>query len=498
MPLERNDQVQARIDKLEKIKALGKNPYPYKYEQTHSTEQLKDQQESLLADNTHVACAGRVVRFNRKGKMTFLHLKDDFGRIQAVIMRDQVGEDNYEVVKLLDIGDWVGISGTMTVTNAGEYSIRANSVELLSKALRPLPIPKEKVEDGKKIIYDEFKDTETRYRQRYVDLALNDSVRDTFQKRFKIMQTIRAYLLEHGYMEVDTPVLQSIYGGASARPFTTHHNSQNMELYLRISNELFLKRCIVGGFSKVFEFSRNFRNEGMDKTHNPEFTVLEFYEAFSDYNDMMVHFENLYSRCAIAVNGTTKITYEGTEIDLKTPWRRLTMKDALKEYAQLDVDSLSDEELQQELSNREIELKGDYLRGLAIQELFEATCEEHLIQPTFIIDHPAESTPLCKVHREDDSLVERFEPYINGWEIGNAYSELNDPQVQRRLFEEQVERGRGGEEETHVMDEDFLRSMEYGMPPIGGVGIGIDRLTMLLTDSSSIKDVLLFPLMRPE
>jgi lysyl-tRNA synthetase class 2 len=410
-----------------------------------------------------------------------VHVKDDYGRIQSMMVRDVIGEEHYELVKMLDIGDWIGIQGKMLLTKTGEYTILA-----------------EKMEEGKKVIYDEFKDTETRYRRRYVDLALNDQVRDTFYKRSKIIQAIRDYLTAKGFLEVETPVLQPLYGGANARPFTTHHNTQDMDLYLRISNELYLKRCIVGGLSKVFEFSRNFRNEGMDRTHNPEFTILEFYQAFADYTDMMQHFENIYAVCAQAVHGNTEISYQGTKIDVKPPWPRVTIKEALKKYASLDIDTMSEDEIKTELENSEIELKGAYLRGLAIQALFEKHCEEHLVQPVFILDHPCETTPLCKLHRNNPSLVERFEPYVNGWEVGNAYSELNNPVLQRKLLEDQVIRGRAGEEETHPLDEEFLKAMEYGMPPVGGVGMGIDRLVMLLTDSPNIKDVLLFPLMKPE
>ncbi len=493
-----NDQTAVRLEKLQKIRDMGINPYPYRFHCSHNTQHLIRDKELLVESKKHISFAGRIVRFNRKGKMTFIHLKDQISRIQVMITRDTIGEDKYELVKMLDIGDWLGVSGYMFETRTGEYTNFAHNIELLSKAVRPLPIPKEKIEDGKKVIFDEFKDVETRYRQRYVDLALNDHVRDVFRKRSNIVQNIRDYLISQNFLEVETPVLQPIYGGASARPFTTHHNAQNMELYLRISNELYLKRCIVGGLLRVFEFSRNFRNEGIDRTHNPEFTILEFYQAFADYGDMMAHFENLYASCAQAVNGTTKIKYQGVEIDLAPPWPRLTMKDAIKKYTSLEVDSMSDDDLQQELKKCDVQLKGEYLRGLAIAALFEARCEEHLIQPVFIIDHPCETTPLCKTHRRDKSMVERFEPYINGWEVGNAYSELTDPIEQRRLLEEQAERGRGGEEETHPLDEDYIRAMEYGMPPVGGVGIGIDRLVMLLTDSANIRDVLLFPQMKPE
>lgn len=495
---EHNDQVEARLEKLSRVRELGENPYPYHFKVTHNTQELKDQKDVLIASAQTILVAGRIVRFNRKGKMAFMHLKDQEGRLQIMVSLTSVGEKNYELVKCLDLGDWIGVKGTMFITQMGEYSVHTEEITLLCKSVRPFPIPKEKIEDGVKIVFDEFRDTENRYRQRYIDLTLNDDVRETFVKRSKIVQTIREYLVKNQYLEVDTPVLQPIYGGASARPFTTHHNAQDMKLYMRISNELYLKRCLVGGLNRVFEFSRNFRNEGMDRTHNPEFTILEFYQAYADYHDMMTHFENIYSQASIAVNGTAKISYQGVEIDLTPPWRRLTMSEALKEYASIDIDAQSDAQLEKALQDAGLKLKGGYNRGLAIQELFEHHCEAKLIQPTFIIDHPKESTPLCKIHRSNPNLIERFEPYINGWEVGNAYSELNDPVLQRKLLEEQVERGRAGEDETHPLDEDFLRAMEYGMPPTGGVGIGIDRLVMLLTDSTSIRDVLLFPLMKPE
>lgn len=496
--METNDQVEARLGKLDKLREMGINPYPYRFAFTHDSAGLAAARDSLLASGEEVAFAGRIVRFNLKGKLAFVHLKDGHGRQQVMFTLDGVGEKGFELVRMLDIGDWVGAKGPMFITKAGEYTVQAKAVELLSKAVRPLPIPKEKIENGQKVIFDEFKDLETRYRQRYVDLTLNDGVRETFKKRSRILQSVRDYLVGQDYLEVETPVLQAIYGGASARPFTTHHNALDIDLFLRVSNELYLKRLITGGFPRVFEFAKNFRNEGIDRTHNPEFTLLEFYQAYADYRDMMVHFENIYSGAAKAANGSTIISYQGRSIDLAPPWPRLSVKDAIRKYAQLDVDRMSDDELKGELVKAGAELDGKYLRGLAIQALFEARCEEHLIDPVFIIDMPKETTPLCKVHRDDPTLVERFEPYINGWEVGNAYSELNDPLLQRKLLEEQVERGRGGEDETHPLDEDFLRALEYGMPPTGGVGIGMDRMIMLLTDSATIKDVLLFPLMKPE
>ena len=496
--METNDQVEARLEKLNRLREMGINPYPYHFPLTHDSAKLLEQREELLASNEAVAFAGRIVRYNLKGKIAFLHLKDGMGRLQVMFGQDAVGEAGFELVKMLDIGDWIGVHGTMFITKTGEYSVRVAQVQLLSKAVRPLPIPKEKIENGQKIIFDEFKDIETRYRQRYVDLTLNDSVREVFLKRSRILQSIREYLIGHQYLEVETPVLQSIYGGANARPFLTHHNALDIPLYLRVSNELYLKRCIVGGFQKVFEFAKDFRNEGIDRTHNPEFTLLEFYQAYADYNDMMKHFESIYATACVAANGSPKFSFQGKEFDLTPPWPRMTMKEAIKKFAGLDVDSMSDEALKAQLQKDQIELKGAYLRGLAVKALFETHCEHNLDGPIFIIDFPKESTPLCKAHRDDPTLVEQFEPYINGWEVGNAYSELNDPLAQRQLLEDQVERGRGGEDETHPLDEDFLRALEYGMPPTGGVGIGIDRMIMLLTDSPTIKDVLLFPLMKPE
>ncbi len=499
MEMERSNLIDARLQKLARIKELGINPYPYKYKKTHSSKQLLDEKNILNDSDTIINYAGRIVRYNRKGKMCFMHVKDQYDRIQVMIARKSEDDKNFEITKLLDIGDWVGIEGTMFTTMKGEYSIKSIKVELLSKAVRPLPVPKQKrEEDGSITVFDQFKDMETRYRQRYIDLALNDEVRDVFTKRTKIIQAIRDYLIEYQYMEVETPILQSIYGGANARPFTTHHNAADLELYMRVSNELYLKRCIVGGFERVFEFSKDFRNEGMDKTHNPEFTLLEFYQSYADYNDMMVHFENIYEKACIAANGTTKINFQGNDIDLKTPWKRLSIFDAILQYADIDVKNMDEIQLKRELENHHIEIDGQLSKGRAILALFEELCEHKLIQPTFIIDFPKESTPLCKRHRKNPELVEQFEPYINGWEIGNAYSELNDPILQREALVDQVERGRGGESETHPLDENFLHAIESGMPPTGGVGIGIDRMIMLLTNSPTIRDVLLFPLMKPE
>jgi lysyl-tRNA synthetase class 2 len=491
--------MKARLDKLARIKEMGINPYPYSYERTHYVQDLLNTFDSLETEKTLVKVCGRLIAFRRQGKTAFANLKDSSGRIQIYCRQDLLGDQGYELFKCLDFGDFVGITGNAFRTHTGERSISVTAVEILSKAIRPLPVPKEKIgPNGEKTVFDEFKDLELRSRQRYLDLALNDSTVERFRKRTAIVQSIRQYLIENGFFEVETPTLQAIYGGAAARPFITKHNTLDMELYLRISNELYLKRLIVGGFEKVFEFVKDFRNEGIDRTHNPEFTQVEFYESYADYNRMMKHFEQIYSRAALAATGSMKIIYEGTEIDLTPPWERLTMFGALKKYGGIDAETISDEEIQNMLKKHGEEIEGQYIRGLALSELFEVICERHLIQPVFITDHPRESTPLCKVHRSNQALVERFEPYINGWEIGNAYSELNDPVLQRQLLIEQVERGRGGEDETHPMDEDFIRAMEFGMPPTGGVGIGVDRMVMLLTDTPNIRDAILFPLLRPE
>lgn len=491
-----SNQMNARLEKLERIRSLGLNPYPYRFEKTITVKEVQEQQETLIEEEREVSLCGRLLAFRRQGKTAFCNLKDEQYRIQLYVSKNIVGEEPYEAFKCLDLGDFIGVHGVVFKTRTGELSINVKRFEILCKATRPLPVPKEKTVDGQKVVYDQFKNVEQRYRQRYVDLVLNDDVVDVFKKRSLIFKTIRNYLERNGFLEVETPTLQSIYGGASAKPFETHHNALDMKLYLRISNELYLKRCIVGGIDRVYEIVKDFRNEGIDRTHNPEFTQVEYYQAYADYNDMMVHFENIYSEACVAVNGTTKISYQGIELDLTPPWQRMTMKDAIKQYAGFDIDDKSDDELVSILKSKGVEIKGNYSRGLAIAEVFEAFCEEHLIQPVFITDHPVETTPLCKMHRKEEGLVERFEPYMCGWELGNAYSELNDPIVQRQLLQDQVERGRGGEEETHPMDEDFIQAIEYGMPPTGGTGLGIDRMVMLLTDQATIRDVILFPLMR--
>lgn len=408
MAMEKNDQVVARLKKLDTLKEMGINPYPYSYDVTHSSAELLANQEDLLAKEENVRFAGRVVRYNRKGKMCFMHLKDKEGRFQALAAKSETGEENYEVVKLVDIGDWVGVEGPTMVTRTGEFTVKVENLTILAKAVRPLPVPKEKInENGEKVIFDEFKDVDTRYRQRYIDMTLNDDVKDVFVKRSKIMSAIREYLVENKYMEVDTPTLQPVYGGANARPFTSHHNATDLTLYMRVSNELYLKRCIVGGLERVFEFSRNFRNEGMDRTHSPEFTALEFYQAYADYNDMMKHFENVFEKACIAANGTTEISFQGQEISLKAPWPRMTVFEALEKFGGISIPDMSDDDLKVEMEKHHIKMDGEWMRGRAILALFEELCEDKLIQPTFVTDYPKESTPLCKRHRDDESLVSR-------------------------------------------------------------------------------------------
>ena len=494
----KTDLQQIRLGKLEKIRELGTEPYPYSFQRSHTVPEIFEQAEELLKNQEKITIAGRLLAVRGKGKVSFGNIQAQHKRIQIYVRLDAVGDSAFEMFKLCDIGDHLGVSGTLIHTKTGELTLRASSVSLLSKSIRPIPMPKVEEKDGERIVHDEVTDIEFRYRQRYVDLILNPQVSEVFQKRALIFQTIRDYLREEGFLEVETPTLQSVYGGANATPFVTHHKALDQNFYLRISNELYLKRLIAGGFDAVFEFVKDFRNEGIDRTHNPEFSALEFYQAYVDYDEIMHHTENICERCALAVNGRTEFQYDGQTIDVKAPWLRLSMLDAIEKLGGISFAKMSDAEVQILLKENRWELDGDFNRGLATQLVFKETCETQLIQPTFITDHPKETSPLCKQNRENPELLERFEVFINGWEIANAYSELNDPVIQRRLMEEQVERGRGGEKETHPLDEDFLRAMEYGMPPMGGVGIGIDRIVMLLTGQSTIRDVIFFPTMRPK
>lgn len=491
------DLTARRVEKLKRIRDKGIDPYPYHFRRTHLSSEIKGDFEALHSSGETVAIAGRVMSIRGHGKAGFAHLQDDTGKIQIYMRQDVMGEKSFAVYKLVDIGDFLGVTGKVFKTRTGEITVAAEEVKLLSKAIRQLPIVKERYQNGEKVVYDRFSDKEQRYRQRHIDLVVNPEVKEVFKARCKIISVIRHILDEHGFWEVETPILQPTYGGAYAHPFRTHHRALDAPLYLKISPELYLKRLIVGGLDKVYEISKNFRNEGIDRTHNPEFTMLEIYQAYADYNDMMELTEEIFEKTACEIQGTTKISYQGTEIELERPWRRLRMVDALKEYANVDVETLSDGELRDLAEAHDIEVKGRSSRGLIINALFEELVEEKLIQPTFIINYPRETTPLCKIDRTDPAYIERFEPFILGWEFGNAYSELNDPILQRELLEEQA-RGRQLDDEVPPMDEDFVRAIEYGMPPTGGLGLGIDRMVMLLTDQPSIRDVILFPQMRPE
>ena len=445
--------------------------------------------------------AGRIMSINDKGKVFFIKIQDAKGIIQCYIKRDEIcpEEDNKilfdEVVKKADLGDIIGVKGYMFTTKTGEISIHSKEVTLLSKSLKPLPVVK-RDEEGN--VFDEVTDPEFRYRQRYADLVINPHVRETFAKRTKLMNSIRTYLNDMGALEVDTPVLQSIPGGAAARPFITHHNALDIPLYLRIANELYLKRLVVGGFDFVYEFSRNFRNEGMDRTHNPEFTVLEFYVAYKDYIWMMETTEQLLEKVALATNNKTLLTVGDNEIEFKAPYKRISIYDAIKEHTGIDVSGMDEAGLREVCKQLNIHVEASSGKGKLIDEIFGEKCEKHYIQPTFIIDYPVEMSPLTKKHRSKAGLVERFELMVNGKEIANAYTELNDPIDQRARFEEQSKLMERGDDEAMFIDYDFLRALEYGMPPTAGIGFGIDRLTMLMTNESSIQDVLFFPQMRPE
>ncbi|HEY6901347.1 MAG TPA: lysine--tRNA ligase, partial [Puia sp.] len=452
------------------------------------------------ADFADVCVAGRLMSRRDMGKASFASLQDSTGRIQIYIKRDEIcpGEDKalYDKVwkHLLDLGDIVGVKGYVFTTRTGETSIHAKEFTVLTKSLKPLPVVREK--EGE--TFDAVTDPEFRYRQRYADLVVNPQVKDVFIRRTKMINAIRAFLNEQGAIEVDTPVLQSIPGGAAARPFITHHNALDVPFYLRIANELYLKRLIVGGFDWVYEFSRNFRNEGMDRTHNPEFTVLEFYVAYKDYLWMMETTEQLLERAAIATNGSSKVVVDGKEIDFKAPYRRVTMYDAIREHTGFDISGMDEDGLREVCHKLGIHVEPSMGKGKLIDEIFSARCEEHFIQPTFITDYPVEMSPLTKKHRTTPGLVERFELMANGKEIANAYSELNDPIDQRERFEAQLQLMERGDDEAMFIDHDFLRALEYGMPPTAGIGFGIDRICMLMTGQSSIQDVLLFPQMRPE
>ncbi len=493
-----SEQELVRREKLAKLRELGINPYPADlYPVNHTSKQVKEQFE----EDKKVIIAGRIMSKNVQGKASFGQLQDAEGKIQVYFNRDEIctGDDKskYNTIfkSLIDLGDFVGIEGELFTTKVGEKTVRVKDFKLLSKALKPLPLPKEK--DG--VVYDAFTDPELRYRQRYADLVVNPHVKEVFVKRTKLFNAMRQFFNDAGYFEVETPVLQPIPGGAAARPFVTHHNALDVPLYMRIANELYLKRLIVGGFDGVYEFSKNFRNEGMDRTHNPEFTAMEIYVAYKDYNWMMDFCERLLEHCAIAVNGTTKVTFGDHEIDFKAPYARVTMADSIKHFTGFDITGKSEDEIRQAAKDLGVEVDNTMGKGKLIDEIFGEKCEGNYIQPTYITDYPKEMSPLCKEHRDNPELTERFELMVCGKEIANAYSELNDPIDQRERFEHQLKlAAKGDDEATEFIDHDFLRALEYGMPPTSGMGIGMDRLIMFLTNNQSIQEVLFFPQMRPE
>lgn len=494
-----SEQEIIRREKLNSLRALGINPYPADLYPVDSTsKQVKDNYE----EGKKVVLAGRVMSTRIQGKASFAELQDSDGRIQIYVNRDEICPDEDKTLynevfkKLIDLGDFIGIEGTLFTTQVGEKSVRVTNLTLLSKTLRPLPLPKTDT-DGN--IHDAFVDPELRYRMRYVDLVVNPKVKEVFVKRTKLFTAMRNFFNTAGYMEVETPILQAIPGGAAARPFITHHNSLDIPLYMRIANELYLKRLIVGGFDGVYEFSKNFRNEGMDRTHNPEFTAMEIYVAYKDYNWMMEFTENLLEHCANEVNGTTDATFGEHKVSFKAPYARVTMTDAIKNFTGFDITGKSEKELFDAAQSMGITVDNTMGKGKLIDEIFGEKCEGNFIQPTFITDYPKEMSPLCKEHRDNPELTERFELMVCGKEIANAYSELNDPIDQRKRFENQMALAAKGDDEANgIIDEDFLRALEYGMPPTSGLGIGMDRLIMFLTNNQSIQEVLFFPQMRPE
>lgn len=484
-----SEQEALRREKLVKLQEEGKDPFDvYKVERTHSSKQVKDNFEEL--EGKEVTVAGRIMSKRGQGKVVFSDIYDRDGKIQLFIKIDEVGEEALKQYKTNDLGDWVAATGEVFKTKTGEVSVKVKTVELICKSLKPLP---EK--------WHGLKDPDLRYRQREVDIITNPEVKDTFIKRSQIISGIRTFLDSRGFLEVETPMLATIAGGASARPFITHHNTLDLDMFLRIAPELYLKRCIVAGFEKVYELGRTFRNEGMSVRHNPEFTMIELYQAFADYNDMMELTENMVAEVCKKVNGTTKVTYQGTEIDFMPPWRRITMVDAVKEYAGVDFNEFkSDADAQAVAKEKHLEFPkplNTVTKGEVLNALYEEFCEQHMIQPTFIIDYPVEISPLTKKKRGNEMFTERFEGFVFGRELCNAYSELNDPIVQRERFAQQEKERELGDDEAYMIDEEFMGALETGMPPTGGLGIGIDRLIMFLTDSASIRDVILFPTMKP-
>ena len=493
------DPVQRRLEELNLLETKGVQIFPYSFNKSHSasdiTANFTDDKPEQFAT---VSVAGRIMSIRKMGKASFCHIQDETGRIQIYLKNDEMPEF-YEHFKLLDIGDIIGVHGFGFRTRTGEVSVHAKQVEILCKSLKPLPVAKEEIDEaGNKIVHDAFADKELRYRKRYIDLIVNPQIRETFKKRAKVLSTMRNYFDSRGWLEVETPVLQPLYGGATARPFVTHHNALDIELYLRIADELYLKRLIVGGFEGVYEISKNFRNEGMDKMHNPEFTSMEIYVAYKDYNWMMDMTEDLLNTLCIAVNGTDEVEYDGNKISFKKPFRRASMYELLQEYTGHDLRGKSKDELLKICADIDVAIDPKSSLMKVLDEIYSVKVQPNLIQPTFNIDYPVEMSPLAKKHRTEEGIVERFELFISGFEVANAFSELNDPRDQRERLESQAKERAAGDDEAMVVDEDFLNALEIGMPPTAGLGIGIDRLVMLLTGQKSIRDVLFFPQMRPE
>lgn len=486
---EGHEQFQLRKQKLSYLREKGINPYPYTYDKKNNAIDILEEFSKLKnheKTSKKRKVAGRILTFRKMGKVSFLTIQDQTGKLQLYASEEKLGKEVYKILTKFDLGDIIGTEGTIFRTKRGEITLEIKKYELLSKSLRPLPSK-----------WHGLKDDEIKYRQRYVDLIVNQEVKEVFLKRAKIMNLTREYLNKKDFIETDIPSLQTIYGGAKARPFKTHINAWDIDLFLSISPELYLKRLLVGGFENIYFLGKSFRNEGVDRTHNPEFTMLELYWAYKDYTDIMKLTEELISFLAKEVTGSTKVEYQDKKIDFKAPWKRISMKDALKKYGKIDVDKLNDFEIKKLLKKHKIEQK-EFNRGWAINDLFEELVEEKLIQPTFITDYPKETSPLCKEKRGNPELIERFEFFVNGHEVGNAYSELNDPLIQNELLKEQEKQRKGGDDEANPMDEDFVRALEYGMPPAGGLGIGMDRVIMVLTNAKSLRDVILFPTMRPE
>jgi lysyl-tRNA synthetase, class II len=501
-----SEQELRRREEKAELEKLGINPYPPElFDVNVTTRDILENYEKQKTDYKSISIAGRLMSRRIMGSASFAELQDEYGKIQIYLRRDDIcpGDDKtlYNTVfkKLLDIGDIIGVKGYVFTTQTGEISVYVNDLKVLTKSLRPLPIVKETTdEQGNVIAHDAFTDPELRYRQRYVDLIVNPHVKDTFKKRTQLVNTIRNFLNDRGYLEVETPILQPLYGGAAAKPFKTHHNTLNMTLYLRIANELYLKRLIVGGFDGVYEFSKDFRNEGMSRFHNPEFTQVELYVAYKDYKWMMNLVEEMVEKVALDLHGTTEVKVGNQVINFQRPWKRFTMFEAIEHFTGIDISGMSEQEIKDTAENLGIAVDKTMGKGKLIDEIFGEKCEANLIQPTFITDYPVEMSPLAKKHRSVEGLAERFEAICNGKEICNSFSELNDPIDQRARFQDQLELGKRGDEEAMLLDEDFLRALEYGMPPTAGLGIGIDRLSMIMTNSNSIQDVLFFPQMKPE